>query len=60
MAKLSYAESLKKLGFAFTQPMLYADPHFLGAVADAIGADDISRMIAKIANESADECRISR
>ena len=25
--------------FAFTQPMLYADPHFLGAVADAIGAD---------------------
>ena len=25
--------------FAFTQPMLYSDPHFLGAVADAIGAD---------------------
>ena len=25
--------------FAFTQPMLYGDPHFLGAVADAIGAD---------------------
>ena len=25
--------------FALTQPMLYADPHFLGAVADAIGAD---------------------
>ena len=25
--------------FALTQPMLYSDPHFLGAVADAIGAD---------------------
>ena len=25
--------------FAFTQPMLYTDPHLLGAVADAIGAD---------------------
>ena len=25
--------------FAFTQPMLYSDPHFLGAIADAIGAD---------------------
>ncbi len=25
--------------FAFTQPMLYSDPHFLGAVADAVGAD---------------------
>ena len=25
--------------FAFTQPMLYADPHFLGAIADAVGAD---------------------
>ncbi|MCG9131561.1 hypothetical protein J5I95_07765 [Candidatus Poribacteria bacterium] len=25
--------------FAFTQPMLYSDPHFLGAVANAIGAD---------------------
>ncbi len=25
--------------FAFTQPMLYSDPYFLGAVADGIGAD---------------------
>ncbi len=25
--------------FAFTQPMLYPDPHFLGAIADAVGAD---------------------
>ena len=25
--------------FAFTQPMLYTDPHFLGAIADAVGAD---------------------
>ncbi len=25
--------------FAFTQPMLYSDPHFLGAVADAIEVD---------------------
>ena len=25
--------------FAFTQPLLYTDPHLLGAIADAVGAD---------------------
>ncbi|MDE0465413.1 MAG: hypothetical protein OYL97_00040 [Candidatus Poribacteria bacterium] len=28
--------------FAFTQPMLYPDPHFLGAIADAVGADALA------------------
>ena len=39
--------------FAFTQPMLYGDPHFLGAVADAIGAD--APALEKWLNEEAAE-----
>ena len=35
--------------FAFTQPMLYADPHVLGAIAQAIGEDPAS--VAKWLNE---------
>ena len=35
--------------FAFTQPMLYADPHVLGAIAQAIGEEPAS--VAKWLNE---------
>ena len=41
--------------FAFTQPMLYGDPHFLGAVADAIGAD--APALEKWLNEEAAESK---
>ncbi len=45
--------------FAFTQPMLYADPHFLGAVADATGAD--ASALEKWLNEApADDQRMQR
>ena len=45
--------------FAFTQPMLYGDPHFLGAVADAIGAD--APALEKWLNEApADDQRMQR
>ena len=36
--------------FAFTQPMLYADPHVLGAIAQAIGEEPAS--VAKWLNEA--------
>ena len=39
--------------FAFTQPMLYSDPHFLGAVAGAIGAD--ATTLEKWLNGATDE-----
>ena len=39
--------------FAFTQPMLYADPHFLGAIAQTIGADPST--VEKWLNEEAAE-----
>ena len=41
--------------FAFTQPMLYGDPHFLGAVADAIGAD--ASVLEKWLNDDAEKRR---
>ena len=45
--------------FAFTQPMLYADPHFLGAIAQVIGEDPTS--VEKWLNEApADEERRQR
>ena len=39
--------------FAFTQPMLYADPHVLGAIAQAIGEDPAS--VEKWLNEASTE-----
>ena len=45
--------------FAFTQPTVYADPHVLGAIAQAIGEDPVS--VEKWLNEApADDERMQR
>ena len=46
--------------FAFTQPMLYADPHFLGAIADAVGADApaLEKWLNKATTKRSDEKKV--
>ena len=46
--------------FAFTQPMLYADPHFLGAIADAVGADAsaLEKWLNEVTTKRSDEKKV--